>query len=229
MALANVALTNTFDDWRTRTNQLVTAINQLTETGLTSSAILTLTGSGEVLNVVNGYIKANGSGLTSVPGSVITGTLKNSQLQNSTITVASVAGLKGNTVSLGGTLVITPNISTSVSDSSTSNLASASAVKTAYDLAATIGTLGIQSNSSVNITGGSITGITDLAVADGGTGASTAAGARTNLGLGTIATLNTISYANTSFSGYNGYGARTVANTDPTGGSDGDIWYKVSD
>ena len=35
--------------------------------------------------------------------------------------------------------------------------------------------------SSVNITGGSITGITDLAVADGGTGSSTAAGARANL------------------------------------------------
>jgi len=36
--------------------------------------------------------------------------------------------------------------------------------------------------SSVNITGGSVTGITDLAVADGGTGASTASAARTNLG-----------------------------------------------
>jgi hypothetical protein len=51
-----------------------------------------------------------------------------------------------------------------------------------------LGDMAQQNANAVAITGGSITGITDLAVADGGTGSSTASGARTNLELGTIAT-----------------------------------------
>lgn len=44
-----------------------------------------------------------------------------------------------------------------------------------------LGTMALQDADDVAITGGSITGITDLSVADGGTGASSASGARTNL------------------------------------------------
>ena len=59
-------------------------------------------------------------------------------------------------------------------------------------------TMSQQNANAVAITGGTITGITPLAVADGGTGGSTTAGARAGLQLGNIAIMNT---SNVAFTG----------------------------
>ena len=82
-----------------------------------------------------------------------------------------------------------------------------------------LGTIATQAASNVTITGGSITGITDLAVADGGTGASTAGDARTNLGLviGTDVLSPSGSAANlTSFPTFNQNTTGTASNVTGT-------------
>lgn len=92
---------------------------------------------------------------------------------------ADFGGLTVTTLKLGAGAATVTSFGISLVDD-----ASASDARTTLGL----GSMATQDASSVAITGGSVAGITDLAVADGGTGASSAAGARTNLGLGSIST-----------------------------------------
>ena len=103
----------------------------------------------------------------------------------------------------------------------------------------TVTGLSLFSTANATITSGTITGIVDLTIADGGTGASDAANARLNLGAaasarqitagsgltggGTLTGDITISIATNS----NGYGTRYVSTGSPSGGSNGDIWYQI--
>jgi hypothetical protein len=204
--------------------------------------------------LINGTIAAQNSNNVSITGGSISGaTVSNSSLSNvsvvanaSSLSVRDSDGSNILSIAVGSNLtsntvltLTTGAASNRTLDISASNVtistagaaliddADASAQRTTLGL----GTISTQNANAVSITGGSIAGITDLALADGGTGASLAdpnanavlgwndtAGAMTFLTAGTgisiNATANTIS---STVTGGGNYAMQVFTNTTPTG------------
>lgn len=85
---------------------------------------------------------------------------------------------------LSGTISSATTATTQAPGDNTTKVATTAFVT---NVAGSLGTMSTQNANNVNITGGSITGITDLAVADGGTGSSTLSANAVLLGNGTSA------------------------------------------
>jgi hypothetical protein len=83
-----------------------------------------------------------------------------------------------------------PTAPTAVNGTANTQIATTAFVRNTLINNDVLGTMSFQNAVSVDIQGGNITGITPLAVQDGGTGANSAPLARQNLGIGNIATQN---------------------------------------
>ena len=81
---------------------------------------------------------------------------------------------------------------------------------------------GVSVTNGDGVAGNPVIANTGTLSVNGETGALTLAGAT-----GITATTTTDTVTLTPTSGYNGYGVRTVSTSDPSGGNNGDIWYKV--
>lgn len=124
MTIANVALIDTFDTWRTRTNQLIVLGNQITEGAHNSSGTITVTNTGIALNVTAGSIKVKENVFSSNATTFVS---------NSATLVISGSGMLGTSVyfNIG-------ELSTRVNDANTGNIASANSVNTVNEFSTAI-------------------------------------------------------------------------------------------
>jgi hypothetical protein len=172
--------------------------NNVTITGgsITGIADLAVADGGTGASTLTGYIKGNGTAAftasNTIPNTDITG-LGTLSTQNGTFSGTS-SGTNTGDQNIFQTIAVSGQ-SNVVADSTADTLTLVAGTNIALTTNATadsitiatsgLGTISTQNANNVSITGGSITGITDLAVVDGGTGASSATAAATNLGLGT--------------------------------------------
>jgi len=167
----------------TEYNNIATAIATKTDNSAAAITGGTIDGA-----AIGGTTPAAGAFTTLAASSTTTlaGALVGAVTQAAFNTVSTTLNLGGaaTAVNIGAatgtaTVANTTLAAKAITASTTLNVTGASTLTGA--VTATAGVTGPITSSSATITGGTITGITDLTVADGGTGASTAAGALNNL------------------------------------------------
>ena len=123
------------------------------------------------------------------PGTGLTGTASGLSIGgNAATATTATTATNATNVASGGTIASNVTATTQSAGDNSTKVATTAYVATAVTNAtSSLGTMSTQNANNVNITGGSITGITDLAVADGGTGASTFTANSIVLGNGTSA------------------------------------------
>jgi hypothetical protein len=172
------------DTWGTKGNSNLDLVDALFAAAGTGTSVGLNVGAGKTLAVA-GTLTATGT--TNLTSPAVTTSLTTPSttfaLVNATATTVNLAGA-ATAVNIGaatGTATVnnTTLAAKAITASTTLSVTGISTLTGA--VGAPAGVTGPITSSSATITGGSITGITDLAVADGGTGASTAAAALNNL------------------------------------------------
>jgi hypothetical protein len=172
------------DTWGTKVNTDLDLVDALFTAGGTGTSVGLNVGAGKTLAVA-GTLTATGT--TNLTSPAVTTSLTTPSttfaLVNTTATTVNLAGA-ATALNLGaatGTATVNNTTLAAKAITASTTLAVTGASTLTGAVGAPGGITGPITSSSATITGGSITGITDLAVADGGTGASTAAAALNNL------------------------------------------------
>jgi hypothetical protein len=172
------------DTWGTKVNSDLDLVDALFAAAGTGTSVGLNVGAGKTLAVA-GTLTATGT--TNLTSPAVTTSLTTPSttfaLVNTTATTVNLAGA-ATAVNIGaatGTATVNNTTLAAKAITASTTLAVTGISTLTGAVGAPGGVTGPITSSSATITGGSITGITDLAVADGGTGASTAAAALNNL------------------------------------------------